>query len=62
MRLNSGVRWLLQTLEILPAFCAIPSEAYAPHTKIIAAESLVQFMGFGRITDVYEAEMRKAIA
>ena len=61
-RLNSGVRWLLKTLAILLAFLATPSAASGPQFKIFAAEPLGQFMVFGRITDGFEAEMRKAIA
>ncbi|MBZ4187185.1 hypothetical protein K7B09_12725 [Thermomonas sp. RSS23] len=52
----------MKTLAILLAFLATPSVASEPQFKIIAAEPLGQFMVFGRITDGFEAEMRRAIA
>ena len=52
----------MKNFAILLAFLALPSVASDPQFKIIPAEPLGQFMVFGRITDGFEAEMRKAIA
>ena len=52
----------MKTLAILLAVLISPTIASEPQFKIIPAEPLQQFMAFGRITDGFEAEMRKAIA
>ena len=52
----------MNTLAILLAILGSPAISSEPQFKIITAEPLQQFMAFGRITDGFEAEMRKAIA
>ena len=52
----------MKTLAILLAVLISPAIASEPQFKIIPAVPLQQFMAFGRITDGFEAEMRKAIA